>query len=142
MTSEEKRAWVMALVATVACAVYVALILGRAGGGPLTAVPYVATMLWNIGASIVASIVLHIAVTVVSPEGAGQKDQRDREIHRFGEFIGQSFLALGGVVALALALAEASHFWIAHVLYLAFFLSAVLGALAKLAAYRRGFHPW
>ena len=75
-------------------------------------------------------------------QGRGQKDQRDREIHRFGEYIGQSFVVIGGVAALVLAMAEADHFWIANAIYLAFVLSSVLGCAAKIVAYRRGFQPW
>jgi hypothetical protein len=69
-------------------------------------------------------------------------DQRDREIGRFGEHIGQSLVVVGGVGALALALLEVDYFWIANVLYLCFTLSAVLGSVAKIFAYRHGFHPW
>ena len=60
-----------------------------------------------------------------------QKDQRDREINRFGEYVGQSFVVIGGVAALVLAMAEADHFWIANALYLAFVLSAVLGSVGE-----------
>jgi hypothetical protein len=86
--------------------------------------------------------VLHIAVTIGTPCEAGQKDQRDREIHRFGEYVGQSFLVIGGVAALAMAMAELNHFWIANVVYLAFVLSAILSSLTKIVVYRLGFHPW
>ena len=41
-----------------------------------------------------------------------------------------------------MAMAEADHFWIANVIYLAFVLSAILGSIAKIVAYRRGFQPW
>lgn len=49
---------------------------------------------------------------------------------------------IGALAALVLALAEADHFWIANVIYLAFALSAVLGSVAKIFAYRRGFQSW
>jgi hypothetical protein len=39
-------------------------------------------------------------------------------------------------------LLEVDYFWIANVLYLCFTLSAVLSSIAKIFAYRRGFHPW
>jgi hypothetical protein len=60
----------------------------------------------------------------------------------FGEYAGRSLVVTGAVEALAMALAEWSYFWIANVLYLAFVLSAVLGSMAKIFAYRQGFHPW
>ncbi len=142
MASEEKNAWIMGLVAIAGYATYLAIILSRAGTTPLPEVPYVSTLLWCIGGAIALGIVLSIAAAALSPEDAGQKDQRDREIGRFGEHVGKSFLVIGGLAALALALAEASHFWIANVLYLGFVLSAILECIAKVVAYRRGFQPW
>jgi hypothetical protein len=123
-------------------ATYLAVILGRAGSIPLPEVPYVPVMLWTIGGAIAASIVLNILAAVVLPEGAGKKDQRDREIYRFGEYVGQSFLVIGGVAVLVMAMAELPHFWIANTVYLAFVLSAVLASIAKLTAYRRGLPAW
>ncbi|MEH0983085.1 hypothetical protein [Micromonospora sp. CPCC 205556] len=142
MAFEEKRAWTMALVAVAAYATYAAVILGRADGVALVDVPYVAALLWTIGAAILTSIGLHIVISIVQPEGANQADQRDREIHRLGDHIGQSFVVVGGVAALAMALARWDHFWIANVIYLCFVLSAVVGSTAKIVAYRRGFQSW
>ncbi|MGY2744047.1 hypothetical protein ACQCSU_13370 [Pseudarthrobacter sp. O4] len=142
MSFEEKSAWVMGVLAVAAYAVYLAIVFGLSGSTPLTEVPYVAPLLWTVGGSIVASIVLHTAIRAFSAKEAGIKDQRDKEIYRFGESVGQSFLVVGGVAALIMAMAEADHFWIANAIYLAFFLSAILGSVAKIVAYRRGFQPW
>jgi hypothetical protein len=61
----------------------------------------------------------------------------------FGDVsFGQSFVAVGGVAAQLLAMTEADHFWIANVIYLTFMLSALLGSVAKIVAYPRGFQPW
>jgi hypothetical protein len=140
VTHEEKRAWILGIAAMVSYAVYLAVVLGRAGGRPLAEVPYVAALLWAVGASIVVSIVASILAAVISRDG--EKDQRDREIGRFGEYVGHSFVVLGAVAALLLAMAEAPHFWIANAVYLAFTLSAILGSAARIFAYRRGFQPW
>lgn len=142
MASEEKSAWIMILIAVVGYAIYVAVIATRIGDTPIGEVEYIAPMLWTIGASIVVAIVLNIAVGIASPKDAGKKDQRDREIDRFGEHVGQSFLVLGGLGALVMAMAELDYFWIANVLYLGFVLSGVLGSVAKIFAYRRAFQPW
>lgn len=142
MSFEEKSAWIMGVVAVGSYGIYLALILGMAGSMPLVDAPYVAPLLWTVGASIAASIALHALFGILSPRDAGKKDQRDREIYRFGEYIGQSFVVIGGVAALLMAMTEADHFWIANVIYLAFVLSAVLGSIAKIVAYRRGFQPW
>lgn len=142
MAFEEKRAWIMALVAVAGYAAYVLVVLGRADGDPLADVSYAGPLLTTVAAAIVASIALNILVSIVSPEGANEKDQRDREIHRRGEYIGQSFVIVGGVAALAMALANWDQFWIANVIYLCFVLSAVVGSVAKIVAYRRGFQTW
>ncbi|MFD5098467.1 hypothetical protein [Streptomyces albidochromogenes] len=139
---EEKRAWGMLLVAIVSYAVFLAVVLGRSGDEPLARTPYVAALLWTVGGAIVANIVLHIALAALFPEDAGTKDQRDREIHRFGEHVGQSFVVLGGVAGLVLAMAGSDPFWIANAIYLAFVLSALLGSATKIVSYRLGFHPW
>ncbi|TFV51639.1 hypothetical protein [Blastococcus sp. TF02A-35] len=142
MAFQEKRAWLMALVSIGAYAAYVVVILSRSVTGDVAGTPYVAALLWSIGAAIVANIVLQVPLAAAAPQDAGARDQRDREIDRFGEHVGQSFLVVGGVGALVLSLVEADHFWIANAVYLAFVLSAVLGSAAKIAAYRWGFQPW
>jgi hypothetical protein len=142
MSFEEKNTWLYALITVVAFGAYAATILGRAADGPLDEVPYVGAMLWTIGAAIVASIVGRIATAVIWPKDADKRDQRDKEINRFGEYIGQSFVVIGGVAAIVLAMAEVDHFWIANAVYLAFVLSALLGSTAKIVAYRRGLPSW
>ncbi|GLY94299.1 hypothetical protein [Actinoplanes sp. NBRC 103695] len=134
MGAEERRVWILGIVAVLGYAAYWIAVGAGAGYRP--------AMLWTIGAAIAAGIAGHVAAVAIWPEGANQKDQRDREIDRFGQAVGQSMLVIGGVAALALALAETSYFWIANTIYLAFVLSAVLGSTTKLVAYRRGFHPW
>ncbi|MER7826237.1 hypothetical protein ABTX85_27165 [Streptomyces sp. NPDC096097] len=142
MAVEEKRAWIMIVVTVVSYGAYLAIVLGRSGGEPLTQQPYATALLWTVGAAIVASIALHITVSLLSPEEGKVKDQRDREINQFGEHIGQSFIAIGAVTAMLLAMAEADQFWIANAIYLGFVLSALLASTAKIASYRLGFHPW
>ncbi|WP_327360396.1 MULTISPECIES: hypothetical protein [unclassified Streptomyces] len=108
----------------------------------MTRAPYAGALLWTVGLSIVASIAAHTAIAASSPKEANVKDQRDREIHRFGEYVGQSFVVIGGVAGLLLAMAEAAPFWIANAIYLAFVLSSLLSSVVKVISYRFGFHPW
>jgi hypothetical protein len=139
---EEKHSWITAVVSLAAYVVYLVTVLGRAGDVPLTEVPYAATLMWTIGAAIVVTIVLGIAAGIASPKDDRRKDVRDREIYRFGDSIGQSFVVIGAVAAMAMSMAELAYFWIANVIYLMFVLSAVLSSVAKIFAYRKGFHPW
>jgi len=142
MSFDEKRTWIMGVVAVCAYAVYAGVILQRADGGSLADVPYASTMLWSIGAAIGTTILITIVVGMFAPHDRDLKDERDREINRFGDHVGQSFVVIGAVAALLLAMAEADYFWIANAVYLAFVLSATVGAIAKIVAYRRGFQPW
>jgi hypothetical protein len=138
MAFEEKRAWALAVIAVAGYAGYVVLVLTGAAGRPLVEAPYAGAMLWTISLGIVAGIVSGIWFGIASRGDGLQADERDREIGRIGESIGQSFVVIGGMCAMALAMFEAPYFWIANVLYLCFVLSAVLGSLAKIAFYRRG----
>jgi len=74
MSSEEKRSWILGLAAVVSYLTYLLLLL-------VTDVSYAALLVGVVLASIVASIVLHIAVTVRGPHEP--KDERDREIGRW-----------------------------------------------------------
>ena len=142
MAFEEKSAWIMGIVSVVAYAAYAFIVLNLGRALPLAEVDYVPAMLGTIGAAIVVSILLHIIVGVISRKDAGKKDQRDRQIYRMGEYVGQSFVVAGAIAAMLLAMFELPHFWIANVLYLAFVLSAILGTIAKLVSYRRGMPAW
>lgn len=142
MSFKEKSTWIIAVISVGAYAAYLTLILGRADSTPLTEVPYASTLLWTIGAVIVASIVAHIVVAIASPKDADKQDQRDREIERYGEYTGHWLVVTGAVAALGMSMAELSHFWIANVIYLAFVLATLLGSAAKIVAYRRGFQQW
>ncbi len=138
MSSQERSAWVMVVVATAVYAIYIAVVLGQASRMPLTTVDYVPIMLWAIGGSIVASIVLTILWSFFTPRDSGKTDTRDREIGRYGEYTGRWVLIAGAAAGLILAMAKADYFWIANILYLGFVLSAILGSIVKIVAYRRG----
>jgi uncharacterized membrane protein len=119
----------------------VAVVLSRADGGPLTEVAYAGPLLTTIGAAIVAGILAGIVLGAASPD-RDVTDEREREISRMGERVGQSFLVLGGLGGMVLALLEADPFWIANVLYLGFALSAVVSSAAQITTIRGGDGPW
>lgn len=135
MTYEERTAWAQGVVAVVGYAIYVVIVLSRARERPLAEVPYMDALLWTIGAAILAGIVVGIIAGI---GGSRIKDQRDRQIYRLGESVGGSFITIGALGALVLALVEADWFWIANVLYLSFALSMVLSTIARILVYRRG----
>lgn len=147
MTYEERGQWVYLLITAVTVAAYAVLVIGRANGTPLPEVDYQPIMLWTIGLGIAGSIIGRIGVEIIGrvgdevrkQSGGLTSDVRDRDIDRFGEYIGGIILGVGMVVPFILALAEADHFWIANSMYLTFALAAMAGATIKLIAYRRGF---
>ena len=139
MTLEERRSWAFLVVAVVAYGVYLATVLAGAASAPLVDVDYVPAMLWSIGSAIVAGMVLGIVLGIFTPRRDQPKDVRDRDIAQLGDRVGQSFLVVGGVAVLLLAITEAPYFYIANVVYLCFVLSAVLGSVTRVVVYRRGF---
>lgn len=142
MTHEEKRTWIRLVVSVAAYGAYVAIVLIGADGRPLPDVPYATTLLLTVAGAIVASIVIETAVGVVNPRTSRERDVRDREIARLGDHIGQSFVVIGAVAAMLMAMAEWEPFWIANVIYLCFALSATLGGVAKIIMYRRSLPQW
>ncbi|MGW4123434.1 hypothetical protein [Nocardia sp. NPDC004711] len=141
MPYEEKRTWILGVAAVVSYVIYLIVVLARARHTAMVDVAYVEPLLWTVGGSIVVSIVASIAVAIGSRD-RDRRDQRDREIDMRGTQAGNAFVVLGAVTALVLAMANGDRFWIANAIYLGFTLSAVVGAVAKLVAYRRGTWPW
>lgn len=137
MTLEERRAWIRLVVAVIAYGAYAAVVVTGAAGRPLTGAPYAAALLWSVGGAIVASILAEI----VLGGRAREIDVRDREIGRAGEQAGMSFVVIGALAGMLMAVAGWDRFWIANVIYLGFVLSAVLGGVTKVVLYRRGM-PW
>jgi len=139
MSFEEKGVWVYTVVTVVTYMAYLSIVLGRAGDVPLAEASYVSTMLWAIGIAIALSIVGHIAVAIAKPSEADKRDVRDRDINRFGEYVGGIVLAVAMLVPFGLAMAQSDHFWIANAMYAAFVLQALVSQAVKIVAYRRGF---
>lgn len=142
MTYEERTTWAQLLVAIVGTLTYIVIVLGKADGGPLVDVAYQSTLLWVIGLSIVASILLSITFSIVSGERSFRSDQRDKEISAFGTRMGQAWIVIGALAAMLMAMAEWDWFWIANVIYFCFALSAIFEGVAKVVAYRRGIPQW
>jgi membrane glycosyltransferase len=136
VTYDEKKTWVFLVTAVLGYAVYL-ILLATLGPGS-----YVPALLATVGGAILVNIVVNIGIGVANRREAGRRDQRDREVYAFGERVGNAFVVIGAVAALILALVEAPWFWIANAVYLAFVLSAIVSALARLAAYRRGMPAW
>lgn len=142
MVYEERNKWSALIVTLITTIVYVIVVLKAANGGPLTAVEWWPIMAWTIGISIVATIVISVLWGIIAgifdPDGVGTSDQRDRDISRMGDRVGQSFMVIGGLGVIVLSALEANTFWIANTMFLGFALSAIVGGIASVIAYRRG----
>ncbi|CAH0264539.1 hypothetical protein SRABI76_03577 [Microbacterium oxydans] len=142
MAYEERNAWTGLIVGIIALPIYILVVLQRAGGGPLTAVDWFPLMLWVIGLSILAIIVLSILWGLIAhakdPDGTGRSDIRDRDISRMGGRVEQAFVVIAGLGVIVLCAIGADVFWIAHTMFLGFAVSAIIGGIARVIAYRRG----
>jgi uncharacterized membrane protein len=141
MSFEEKGTWISLALAIVIPAIYFTHVLGQVGQTPVAEIAYARPLVTAIIAAIVAAIVAHIVVAMAKPSEADQKDERDKRINRFGEYVGGIVLGVAVAGVLVLTLLEVEHFWIANAIYAAFILSAVTSSTVKLVAYRRGLSP-
>ena len=147
MSSEERGQWVYLVVFGVTYFAYLVITVGQLSQTAPADIDYAPTMLATIGVGIGLAIVGRIAVEIasgISARMAGhdealEADVRDRDIGRFGEYVAGTILGVGMIVPFVLTLAASDYFWIANAMYLAFVLSALVGAAIKLVAYRRGF---
>ncbi|WP_194396664.1 hypothetical protein [Microbacterium atlanticum] len=142
MVYQERNVWSSLIVSVIGVVVYVALVLQQSGGGPLSDVDWVPLMLWTIGLSILAAILVSIVWGILAgmrdPEGVGKSDQRDRDIAAMATNVGQAFLVIAGLGVILLCAFEADWFWIANAMFFGFALSSIAGGVASVVAYRRG----
>jgi hypothetical protein len=138
---EERRAWIRLAVSVLAYGAYLAVVLARAHGRPLAEVPFGGALVASVLAAIGAAILAEIVVNTLVP-GPLTIDARDREVGRLGDQVGQSFVVIGALAAMLLAIGDADRFWIANAVYLGFVCSAVLGGVTRVIAYRRGLPEW
>ena len=139
MSFSEKSTWISAAITLISYGFYWWIILGRAQGIPIIEVPYAGVMLASFGAAVVGAIIGHIAVVMISPREADKKDQRDRDINRYGDAIGYYVLSLAVLVVLILTINKIPHFWIANTIHFSCVLATLWSSMVKILAYRRGF---
>ncbi len=138
MSIEEKGVCAYVVIAVALSVVYFAVVLGQLPQAATSDIEFQVPMLATIGVAIGLTIAAYIVVSILSPEDAGKRDQRDKDINRYGEYVGGLVLGVAVVVPFVLALAKADHFWIANTIYLALLLSTIAGSIVKIVAYRRG----
>ena len=139
MSIEEKATSAYVVIALTLSVIYFVMVLGQLPQTAPSEIEFQVPMLAVIGVTIVLSIAAYIAASIMAPEEAGKRDERDRDINRYGEYVAGIVLGIAAVVPLILAMVKADHFWIANTIYLALALSTIVGSIVKIVAYRRGF---
>ena len=138
----EKSNWVVLVVGVPTLLVYLVVIVPQVLGRPIADVAWVEPMIVTIVAFVVANILGNVVAAASNPREADMNDERDREIDRFGERVGNWLLVAGSIAALVLAMARADHFWIANAIFLGGLVGALLSSVTKIAAYHGPFQRW
>jgi hypothetical protein len=138
MGYKERGTWIELVVAIGVFLWYAGRILGNLDGTPIADVAFRGPMIRAMVTSIIATIVAHILYAMVTGATDTREDLRDRQVSRFGDWVGMWPLVAGAGGALILAMFEQDHFWIANALYVGFFVSSITSSIARLVSYRRG----
>ena len=138
MSYEEKGTWAYVVAGLAVYVGYVAWLLRTADGDPLASVAYERPLVVAIVVSVVVTVVGRVLLEIVRPSESPRPDVRDKEVSRFGDYVGGQVLSVLGAGVLALAIADADTFWIAQALYAAYVVQMVVSSVVKIVAYRRG----
>src|SRR5688500_5854948 len=142
MAYEERNVWSSLIVSIIGVTIYSVIVLQQAASRPITDVDWVPAMLWTIGGGIVVAIVVSIVWGILAgmrdPDGVGKSDQRDRDIAQMSTRVGQAFVVIAGLGVIVECALELDWFWIANTMFYGFAISAMIGGIASVIAYRRG----
>ena len=138
----EKSNWVVLVVGVPTLLAYLAVVVPQLLSEPIAEVDWVEPMVLAIVGFVVANVLGNVAAAASNPREADRNDERDREINRFGERVGNWLIVAGSIAALVLAMARADHFWIANAIFLGGLAGALLSAATKIAAYHGPFQRW
>jgi hypothetical protein len=154
MSFEEKVTWLSGAVTLVVAGWYLRFVVDAIGRLPVEEIAYQRSLLVALGAMIVLTIAGTIAVAIgtaianaIGVEFTGKKpaddvdrkDERDAVIEARGDRFAYYVVSALMIGALAMAMLEMPHFWIANAMFAAFVVAGMVGIGVKLVAYRRGF---
>ena len=138
----EKSNWVTLVVSVPTLLVYLAVVVPQALGQPIAEVSWVQPMIFTIVGFVVANVLGNVVAAASNPGEADKNDERDREINRVGERVGNWLIIAVSITALVLAMARADHFWIANAIFLGSLGGALVSSVTKIAAYHGPFQRW
>lgn len=140
MSFQEKSAWIMVVLVALVYGWYFAVVFGDVASQEVVRdIAYRGMMLATVVVLTILAAASHIVVAVASPREADKSDERDKEINRYGEYIGGFVLGVGALLALGLAMFEVEHFWIANAILAGLVLSELVSGVTRIVLYRRGF---
>lgn len=136
---EEKNQWAYGLAALLVGSTYFAWLGAQiASAAHVEDIAYVRTLMWALGAGIVANIVFGAFARASSPGEADTADERDRNVGRRADQVTYIIFAVLIVGPFALAILDAPTFWIANAIYAAYVAAAVASVVARSVIYRKG----
>jgi hypothetical protein len=134
----EKSNWAILGVAIVVPSFYFAHILAALRDTPVADIAFVRPLITSFVIFVVSALSLHIIASLSNPREKDKRDVRDKEIDRFGEYVGGIVMGIGAMTALAQVLAGLEDLWVASTLYGTFVSQALVSAVIKIVLYRRG----
>ena len=138
----EKSNWVVLVVGVPTLLVYLFVVVPQVLGQPIAEISWVEPMIVTIVVFVVANVLGNVVAAASNPREADTNDERDREIDRLGERVGNWLIIAGSIAALVLAMTMADHFWIANAIFLGGIAGALLSSVTKIAAYHGPFQQW
>lgn len=138
MSFHEKSAWAMFAIMLAVYGWYFVVLFDRLDDQELREVAYRGMLLTTVLALVFVAIASHVVLAVINPKETERADVRDREINRFGEYVGGYVLGAAAAVALFMAVLETDHFWIANMILAGMVLSELVSLGTRLVLYRRG----
>lgn len=127
-------------------------VVPQMGTAPVSEIAYAGPMIIAVVVGVILSVITAVLVSIGSAiwltvkEGKdavdaefGNEDERDKHIGRLGDAIGGHVLSVAVILALALIWMEFETFWVANGLFVGAWLSAAIGTVVKLFAYRGAF---
>ena len=139
MSYEEKGVWTSLAVSLVVFVWYAVTVVGQLQSSDVADIDFAPTLLWAIGISIGASIIVRILVEILTPSDSYKVDDRDKAITKRGALATGSVVTIGMLGPLALAIFRAEPFWIANAMFAIYFIGSMVGSVVQLVSYRRGF---
>ncbi len=139
MSFQAKSTSVMLAALIVAYGWYGLQVYRLAGDSAVDTVRYQPLVFIVVVPLIVVATIGHIIISALNPTEADASDERDREFAQRGAVVGGWIVSIAGIAALFAAMAEASHFWIAHLLLAGLVLAELADGAYRLVLYRRGY---